>query len=233
MGNLRSWVSVAKVGALALVATAAFAGPWFARGGHGLSGGGHGRFGGGRVYGGRVYGGSFRALPGGYATFRFGGSPYYYAGGLWYRPWRGAYIGCYPPIGLGLAVLPLGYATYWWGGVPYYCYEDVYYTAAVGGGYQVVEPPPEAPPVGQSQPQTPPPASRPDPNLDALLIVPQEGQSEERMQADRRDAQRFAQQKSGYDPANINPEDPGTPRARQAYRRALRNYLEQRGYSVK
>ena len=228
MVNFRTRASLAKLAALALVATTAFAGPWFAHGGHG-------RFGGGRVYGGRVYGGSIRALPRGYVTFRFGGSPYFYNGGLWYRPWRGAYIGCYPPIGLGLAVLPVGYATYWYGGVPYYCYQDVYYTSVATGGYQVVEPPPDAPPVGQppAPPQAPPAAPRPDPTLDALLIVPQDGQTEEQMKADRRDAQAFARQKSGYDPSDVNPDDPGIPRARQAYRRALRNYLEQRGYSVK
>lgn len=43
---------------------------------------------------------------------------------------------------------------------------------------------------------------------------------------------RFAENRAGYDPARSDPNDPGTPRARQSYLRALKSYLEERGYSV-
>jgi hypothetical protein len=46
-------------------------------------------------------------------------------------------------------------------------------------------------------------------------------------------AERFAQNQSRYDPARSDPADPGTPRARQSYLRAMKSYLETRGYSVK
>jgi len=180
---------------------------------------------------------TLRSLPRGHATYYHGGSPYYFHRGHWYGAWRGGYRWAYPPIGLGLSVLPLGYMTLWFGGVPYYCYDDVYYRESASGGYVVVDPPEE--PRASPAPGAPPaaPAARPaSPDaaaLDALLIIPKKGQSEEQMQADRQAAQRYALDKSGFDPATSDPQDPGTPRARQAYLRAMRSYLEERGYSVK
>jgi hypothetical protein len=65
------------------------------------------------------------------------------------------------------------------------------------------------------------------------MIIPKEGQKEDKMVADRQQARRYAMDKSGYDPQRSDPSDPGTPRARQAYLKALKSYLEDRGYSVK
>lgn len=162
-------------------------------------------------------------LPHGYLSYTWHGSPWYCHAGLWYRPWRGAYISCYPPVGLWLDVLPIGFTSVWFGGTPYYCYENVYYVQSDRGGYTVVDPPAEAAA----------PAPSPDgAALDALLITPKEGQSQERMRADRREAQARAIARSGYDPAYTDPGDPGTPRARRTYLRILREELEKRGYSV-
>ena len=217
MASHRTLPTILRCTALALAATAAFAGGWHS-GAPGLRGGAHGTV---------RFGGTMRVLPRGYATYRWGGNPYYFHGGFWYRPWRGAYLGCYPPIGLFLDVLPMGYTVYTYGGVRYYDYEDVYYTDGPSGGYVVADPPPDRAPRA-----TPPPPPSSDPAIDALIIVAKEGQTPEKMKADRAAAQRHAMQKSGYDPAYSDPSDPGTPRARRAYLRAMRNYLEARGYSV-
>jgi len=183
------------------------------------------------VYGGYRGGAGLpvRALPAGCATYRFGGSPWFFGGGIWYRPWGFGYGAFYPPVGLALAMLPLGYLTYYYSGVPYYWYNDVYYVDAPSGGYLVADPPmsaPAAPPPREAAS----PASAP---ADALLIIPKEGQNEQKMMADRQNAQRYAMDESGFDPARSDPNDPGTPRARRAYFRAMKSYLEERGYSVK
>jgi hypothetical protein len=170
--------------------------------------------------------GTVRALPMGYATYHHGGGDWYFHGGLWYRPWRGVYVGCYPPIGLCLDVLPFGFASCWYGGMRYYTYQDIYYTDAPTGGYAVAAPPEERS-AAQPAPGSPDAAA-----LDALLIAPKDGQSAEKMKADRLEAQRYALKQSGYDPAYSDPNDPGTPRARRAYLKAMRTFLEGRGYSV-
>ncbi|BDU72836.1 DUF6515 family protein [Mesoterricola silvestris] len=237
MAITRRFPNVLRFAALSLIACSAFASqPWFrgggsaGRGGGFHPGGGYHSGGGFRVnpggfHGGtgfRVYG-SVGVLPRGYATYRWGGSPWYMHGGHWYRPWRGAYVGCYPPVGLFVDVLPFGFTAAYYGGVRYYSYDDVYYLDAPSGGYTVADPPDR-----DEFPREAPPA----PEHDALLVSPREGQSAERMKADRADAQRYARKVSGYDPAYSDPSDPGTPRARRAYHKALRSYLEQRGYSV-
>jgi hypothetical protein len=172
-----------------------------------------------------------RGLRGGYATYRYGGRPWFFSGGYWYRPWGVGYRAFYPPIGFRLSLLPAGYVSFWFGGIPYYSYEGVYYIDAPSGGYQVAEPPPGR--ESATLPAEPPAESPDEAALDALLIIPKEGQSEEKMIADRQEAQRYARMKSQYDPAHSDPGDPGTPRARQAYLKAMRSYLEERGYSVK
>ena len=228
-----SFFAFTRLTVLALVTTAAFAGgPWF-RGGS-SRGGYRGPVWSGGVRSGGVHvyaGGMVRVPPGGYMTSRYRGDSWYFGGGHWYRPWRGGYAAFYPPVGLCLSALPFGYATYVYRDIPYYYYEDIYYTAAPAGGYMVVDPPPER---EERRPSPPPPSSsRQDPAADALLIIPKEGQKEVAMIADRQKAQRFAVAESGYDPTYSDPSDPGTPRARRAYLRAMKSYLEERGYSVK
>lgn len=200
--------------------------------GGGFRGAGYGRgfYGGG--YGGRGwFGGNLRGLPGGYSRFWYGGSPYYCAGGFWYRPWNDWYLGCYPPVGLWMDTLPLGYDQFWDDGVHYYENQDVYYTDAPSGGYAVADPPEGH--EASTHPAKPMPGSPDALALDALLIVPEKGQGAAKMKADRDNAQLYAETRSGYDPAYSDPEDPGTPRARRAYLKAMRTYLSDRGYAVK
>jgi hypothetical protein len=231
------------------------------RGGYG--GGFRGRYGwrGGPGYGwGR--GCYLAGLPFGCLTLAFGGAAWYYGGGYWYRPYGAGYIVDYPPAGIVVPFLPSGYVTYSYSGVPYYWADDVYYTAVASGpGYVVAAPPPGAtppssqppsPPSGQapgqsgspspsqpgsqpsSQPNSQPPGDASEATVpDALVILPENGQTQAQILADRQAAQRYASSKAGYDPARSDPADPGTPRARQAYLRAMKSYLETRGYSVK
>ena len=81
-----------------------------------------------------------RGLPRGYRGFFYHGSRYYFAGGIWYRPYGGRFLIVAPPFGLFIPFLPPFYETIWLGGVPYYYANDVYYAQAPGG-YEVVDPP--------------------------------------------------------------------------------------------
>ena len=236
MANLRYLSNIVGFTCLTLAGTAGFAGPWHEvpRVPTATSGGYRsvaGAYRGGYRGGFRVSGGaSFQVMPRGYMSTSYMGNPWYYGGGRWYRPWQGGYACFYPPVGLGLAILPFGYSTYMYQNTPYYYYEDVYYNSAPSGGYVVVNPPPDRVELGKSTQPAPPSQ---DPTLDALLIIPKDGQSEEKMVADRQRAQRYAMDESRYDPATCDPSDPGTARARRAYLRALKSFLEDRGYSVK
>ena len=117
---------------------------------------------GGRYYDGRhghnhyypqrgVYVGS---VPRGYRVLPYGGVNYYYARGVWYRPYGARFIVVGPPIGVVVPILPPYYATIWWGGVPYYYANDVYYSQAPEN--MVVNPPPgvvsQSPPPGAVPP---------------------------------------------------------------------------------
>ena len=169
MGRLRAlslMLSGISRGIAVLVAVTAWAGPPPGGGSHGGGFHGGGFHGGGfhysgfaprsiNVHGSRAptppggygqgghgwLGSQVNALPGGCTTYRFGGSPYYFAGGCWFRPWNGGYLGCYPPIGLYLSTLPWGCDSFWDDGICYYTYQDVYYTDTGSGGYEVVDPP--------------------------------------------------------------------------------------------
>ena len=239
MITLRKLAALAMLGTLTLPAVAKAGPPWFAGSGRiavggGIRGGLRGGFGppARGIYGrGGGFGGvRLSVLPFGYRPYRYGGIDCYYGGGIWYRPWGGGFAPFYPPIGLSLTVLPFGYSTYYYGGVPYYWYEDVYYTDAASGGYVVADPPVQ----GDSYRPAPQP-SRPsvESPADSLLIIPKEGQSEQKMQADRQSARNYAMDESGFDPGRADASDPGTARARRAYFRAMKSYLEERGYLVK
>ena len=230
--SLRSAARLAILGLL--VAAQGFAGmprggP-YERGFHpGFRGGFRGPFyGRGRWHGGWGPGFLFPVLPLGCVTLWYGGAAWYYGDGFWFRPWDQGYMADYPPAGIVVPALPPDCATFSDGGVSYYSANGVYYTAAAGRpGYAVVAPPP-----GRPVPQ-PPPGSVDAAALDALVVVPQKGQNEATILADRREAQRFASNRTGYDPAFADPSDPGTPRARQAFLKSMKTYLEGRGYSVR
>lgn len=57
----------------------------------------------------------------------WGGNPYYYNAGAFYRPYGGRYQRVAPPFGIRVNVLPRGYNPVIWGGNPYYYYDGVFY----------------------------------------------------------------------------------------------------------
>src|SRR5262245_58920180 len=77
--------------------------------GYGYGYGGYGH----AYYGYPRYGYSSYYLPAGYHSAWSGGSPYYYHGCSWYRPFGARYVVVAPPIGIGigLSVLPPYFST--------------------------------------------------------------------------------------------------------------------------
>jgi len=54
-----------------------------------------------------VFGPRYYGVPHGSISITFGGYPYYYFGGTFYRPYGGYYRSIFPPIGIQIGVLPL------------------------------------------------------------------------------------------------------------------------------
>ena len=81
-----------------------------------------------------------RGLPAGYETHSYQGAPLFLHEGVWYRPWRGGFRACDPPVGLDLPSVPAGSERLWHDGSLLYTFAGVYYREAPGGGYQVTEP---------------------------------------------------------------------------------------------
>jgi hypothetical protein len=79
-------------------------------------------------------------LPRGHYRVVYGGHPYFFFGGVWYRPLGLRFEITAPPFGVVVPLLPSYYTTIWVGGAPYYYANEVYYAPAPGG-YMVVEPP--------------------------------------------------------------------------------------------
>jgi len=169
------------------------------------------------------------ALPRGYVTVGYRGSPYYYHSGIWYRRGGYGYVVVRPGVGLFVPVLPGFYTSLWWGGVPYYYADDVYYRYYAGRGYEVVEPPAGDPSRTESS-SSAAPASQAD-----LFIYPKNGQSEEQQSKDRYECHSWASSQSGFDPTQpLGGVDQSQAAAKRAdYQRAQTACLEARGYSVK
>ncbi len=176
----------------------------------------------------------FGALPRDHRVFVFHGERFFFAGGVWYRPFGPQFVVVAPPIGLFIPFLPPYYATIWAGGVPYYYANDVYY-APVQGGYMVVAPPQG--PVSQAPPPAAPPVAAPPPlgagqPGEQVFIYPRKGQSETQQAKDRYECHRWAADQTGYDPTS--PGAAGVNGQRNAdYRRAMGACLDARGYTVK
>jgi hypothetical protein len=195
-----------------------------AAGGH--RGGMHydGRYNHGRSY--PSHGHVYSALPRGYVNVHYHGSPYYYRGGIWYRPHGPRYVVVAPPIGIGVGFLPPYYTTVWFGGVPYYYADQAYYLWRPERREYVVT----RPPAGQ-------PAQVGDTSSGSadVFVYPKNGQSEAQQSTDRYECHAWAVQKSGFDPTKpgggVAQGDIETRRA--DYRRAEAACLDGRGYSVK
>lgn len=79
-------------------------------------------------------------LPRGYRRAWHNHSPYYYYGGVFYRPGLSGFVVVNPPVGMVVLSLPIGYRRVWVDDGWYYVYGDVFYRSAPGG-YVVVEAP--------------------------------------------------------------------------------------------
>lgn len=162
-------------------------------------------------------------LPRSYYTVYYRGAPYYYYGGIWYRPHGASFVVIFPPVGIVIPVLPTYYTTVWWGGIPYYYAGGVYYTWYPDyHGYVVTEAPPEAKVQEEAAVS------------DELFIYPKKGQSEKQQALDRYECHRWSVDQTGFDPTQPGG---GVPEAQNAtkrsdYQRAMKACLEARGYSV-
>jgi len=181
-----------------------------------------------RYEGGRPYprpGTVFRDRPRGGYELHYHGDPYFYGGGIWYRPWGPRWAVIRPPLGVGIRMLPPRCVTYWWLGVPwYYAYDTYYVWAPEREEYIVSEPPPAAMESWQARPRAP----------EQLYAYPKNGQGEAQQSDDRYACHRWAREQAGYDPVQP-PEGMGdgeAARRRADYQRAERTCLEGKGYSV-
>jgi hypothetical protein len=173
-------------------------------------------------------------LPYGYHTVHHHGSPYYYQGGSWYRPYGARFVVVAPPYGIGVGVLPPYYSTFWYGGSPYYYADSVYYSyRPERREYVVTEPPPEARVEPPAPAQEAAPAA--DKGSDEIFVYPREGQSEEQQSTDRYECHRWAADRTGFDPTRPagNVAETDMTSKRVDYRRAESACLEGRGYTVR
>lgn len=183
-----------------------------------------GRYNHGRSYPARGY--VYGSLPRGYVNVHYHGSPYYYRGGTWYRPYGPRFVVVAPPIGIGVGFLPPFYTTVWFGGVPYYYADQTYYMWRPERREYVVTQPPAGQPsrVGDAS------ASSAD-----VFVYPKNGQSEAQQSTDRYECHAWAVQQSGFDPTRPSGgvAESDIEARRADYRRAEGACLEGRGYSVK
>ena len=76
-----------------------------------------------------------------FVSVQFGGIPYRYQQGYFYRPYGSSFQVVIPPIGVRIATLPVGYRRMYVGPDPYYFYNGVYYRSHADNEYEVVAPP--------------------------------------------------------------------------------------------
>jgi len=88
-----------------------------------------------------VFGPRYFGVPHGSISITFGGNPYYYFGGTFYRPYGGYYRSIFPPIGIHIGVLPYGYLPIYVGPDLFYFYNGIYYRRYDDRSYEVVDAP--------------------------------------------------------------------------------------------
>jgi hypothetical protein len=169
---------------------------------------------------------AIHALPPGYHSVYYRGAPYYFHGGVWYRPYGPRFVVVAPPIGAVLPILPAFYTTVWFGGIPYYYADETYYVwRDEDHGYVVSDPPPDAQPENRA-------AAAPKSDT---FIYPKNGQSEQQQATDRYECHRWAADQTGFDPTQSGGGVPAEQNSgkRSEYQRAQAACLEGRGYTVK
>jgi hypothetical protein len=165
------------------------------------------------------------ALPPGHYQVPYRGAPYYFNGGVWYRPHGPRFVVIAPPIGIALPMLPPYYTTVWFGGLPYYYADDTYYVWRSEQRAYVVTAPPQDAATGTTA----------APGSDELFVYPKNGQSDRQQDADRYECHRWAVGQTGFDPTQpLGGVDEGQVSAKRAdYQRAQGACLEARGYTVR
>ena len=165
-------------------------------------------------------------LPNGYHSIRYRGSPYYFSGGAWYRPYGPRFVVVAPPFGIGISFLPPYYTRVWIGGSPYYYADDTYYSWRPERREYVVTQPPEGDARVDDKQRA---------GSEEIFVYPKGGQSEQQQATDRYECHAWAVEKTGFDPTrpsgNVEDSEYGSKHA--DYRRAEGACLEARGYSVK
>jgi len=76
-----------------------------------------------------------------FLSVQFGGYPYRYQQGYFYRPYGSVFQVSVPPIGIRIGTLPYGYRRVYVGPDPYYFYNGIYYRSLPSNEYEVVAPP--------------------------------------------------------------------------------------------
>lgn len=76
-----------------------------------------------------------------FVSVQFGGIPYRYQYGHFYRPFGAGFSIVMPPIGIRIGTLPPGYRRVMVGPSPYYYYNGIYYRGLPDQQYEVVNPP--------------------------------------------------------------------------------------------
>jgi hypothetical protein len=159
-------------------------------------------------------------LPFGYATFWWGGMPFYYANSLYYT-WNPAYNGYVvtdPPPAAGTADPGAS--------------GDGYSDPSQQGDAAPAGPPPDA---GAAQSYGgPPPNGGPPPAYGGgapsdVYVYPRNGQSEQQTQNDRYECHSWAVNQTGFDPTRGGPQSGSG----DDYRRAMAACLDARGYTAR
>ncbi len=86
-----------------------------------------------------------------FISVQFGGNPYRYQHGYFYRPYGSGFRVVMPPVGIRISTLPPGYRRVYVGPDPYYYYNGIYYRSPDQREYEVV-----APPLGATVNELPP-----------------------------------------------------------------------------
>ena len=79
-------------------------------------------------------------VPAGYSVYNYGGNPYRYYNGVFYRPYQNSFMVIAPPIGIFINTMPYGYRRIYVNDDPYYYYYGTYYQYR-NSNYYVVSPP--------------------------------------------------------------------------------------------
>jgi hypothetical protein len=88
-----------------------------------------------------VFGPRYYGVPRGSISITFGGNPYYYHGGNFYRPFGTYFQMTLPPVGIRIGILPIGYVPIYLGPEEYYFYNGIYYRRFDDRNYEVVNAP--------------------------------------------------------------------------------------------